>query len=510
MKQNCHLTVVSRGPLIVTPQRRSLHLHRAVMLCRACLLLLAASAASATSLLNTTAGTPLPSLSAHGVALLASTSTALRDLSPASSPKIFRISLRRSLSFISSLNVEATVVRGLTVARNGVWKHSSTARDAEIASAWIKAYCATSGARCGRAALAHLKEVQRESLTNVLRGRRRLLAALDAASAALAEFSAISLPDRAARVVVGVALRAVSKSVTAHAQNRGKGEDGLHALRIATKKLRFTVEPLVATALLTSRERSAAASIVDGATRLQDVLGELHDAVLLATVIESLPGADKKMTEFSALMASQAAGAVKTTQIAEDALALVRRSERLVDALLLGDRLEEAERRWLLRESPTLLDMGDRAKECYITQGFVAAPIYERLRESRCCPPIRAEACETARTRTFKAGDAWAHFEYEESVSDALWNALWPLTEGRRIEKQRFTVPSDDAIGEWEVDVFAGEREGLVIVEYEFAHSNATLPGMPVWLRNKVVREITGDSLFSNYNMATQRVHSAY
>lgn len=294
------------------------------------------------------------------------------------------------------------------------------------------------------------------------------------------------------------------RSVKAHAELREERDGGLHELRIAAKKLRFTVEPLVAIASLTSRERSAAAKIVDEAVRLQDVLGDHHDAILLATLIENVPGAERKMIKVSALMATKAA--VNTSRIVEDALALVSRSEQLADALVLGDRLEEVERRWLLREIPPLLQTGTLVNVCFISQGFVAAPIYERLREARCCLQEGGESCTTARTRTFKAGDHWAHFEYEESVSDALWAALWPLTEGRRIQKRRVTVPADEHIGEWEIDVFSGVHAGLVIAEFEFAHRNETLPIMPGWLRESIVREVTGERNFSNFDMAIRTI----
>ena len=109
-----------------------------------------------------TASQTAPLLSTHGVTLLETTSAALRDLSPSSSAKTLRIALRRAIAvidaFAPSLNVDVKIVRGLHVARDGLWKHLSHARDAEIATAWIRAYCAAASARCGEDALAYLKK----------------------------------------------------------------------------------------------------------------------------------------------------------------------------------------------------------------------------------------------------------------------------------------------------------------------------------------------------------------
>jgi len=51
----------------------------------------------------------------------------------------------------------------------------------------------------------------------------------------------------------------------------------------------------------------------------------------------------------------------------------------------------------------------------------------------------------------------------------------------------------------WEVDVFAGRE--LVVAEVELP-SAATTVELPRWLRDSVVREVTGEAAYSNVNLA--------
>ena len=57
-----------------------------------------------------------------------------------------------------------------------------------------------------------------------------------------------------------------------------------------------------------------------------------------------------------------------------------------------------------------------------------------------------------------------AEFEYEIPAADA--RALLALAEPGVIEKERFLVPAADG-HTWEVDIFHGENEGLVVAEIE-------------------------------------------
>ena len=83
--------------------------------------------------------------------------------------------------------------------------------------------------------------------------------------------------------------------------------------------------------------------------------------------------------------------------------------------------------------------------------------------------------------------------EYPISVLDA--EALLSLRHSGLIEKTRFTVPWRSHC--WEVDVFSGDNDGLVIAEIELDHESEAFE-RPSWLGI----EITGQSQYYNGSLA--------
>ena len=83
--------------------------------------------------------------------------------------------------------------------------------------------------------------------------------------------------------------------------------------------------------------------------------------------------------------------------------------------------------------------------------------------------------------------------EYPISVLDA--EALLSLRLSGLIEKTRFTVPWNSH--RWEVDVFCGDNDGLVIAEIELHHESEAFD-RPSWLGI----EITGQSQYYNGPLA--------
>jgi len=80
-----------------------------------------------------------------------------------------------------------------------------------------------------------------------------------------------------------------------------------------------------------------------------------------------------------------------------------------------------------------------------------------------------------------------------------MFEPLWPLTAGCRVEKRRYKVREGELV--WEIDVFEGRD--LVTAEVELPSPDAALTlTLPDWLAHRVVRELTGDSAFSNLNLA--------
>jgi adenylate cyclase len=99
--------------------------------------------------------------------------------------------------------------------------------------------------------------------------------------------------------------------------------------------------------------------------------------------------------------------------------------------------------------------------------------------------------------RTVKDGTGVARLEIEEECDAALFGALWPLTVGRRVAKERYAVPDGGLV--WEIDRFT-DRD-LVLCEVELPDT-AVQPALPEWLAPYVVREVTGEPDFVNSNLA--------
>ncbi|MFK3690324.1 CYTH domain-containing protein [Agrobacterium tumefaciens] len=99
-------------------------------------------------------------------------------------------------------------------------------------------------------------------------------------------------------------------------------------------------------------------------------------------------------------------------------------------------------------------------------------------------------------TLTVKIGaSALVRDEYEYAIPLEDAEELMQSAPGVVIEKTRHTVEHGGFT--WEIDVFEGQYEGLVVAEVEMHDENAD-PDLPAWLG----REVTGDRRFSNQSLA--------
>jgi adenylate cyclase len=145
----------------------------------------------------------------------------------------------------------------------------------------------------------------------------------------------------------------------------------------------------------------------------------------------------------------------------------------------------EIERKFLLDRLPA--DLGDGRA---IEQGYLA--IGDDGVE------VRVRRYGGERTLTIKSGPAHVRTEEEFDVDERRFEALWPLTEGRRIVKTRHRLDLGEGLTA-EVDVYGGAHEGLAVAEVEFPDEDASdrfqAPG---WLG----REVTGDGRYANQRLA--------
>jgi CYTH domain-containing protein len=148
----------------------------------------------------------------------------------------------------------------------------------------------------------------------------------------------------------------------------------------------------------------------------------------------------------------------------------------------------EIERKFLVEADPP---HGDRPA-VHIRQGYVA--IAEDAGE------VRVRDRDGACTLTVKQGAGLVRDEHDIAITPELFAALWPASEGRRVEKRRHLVPHDGLT--IELDVFEGDLAGLRIAEVEFpsvAAAEAFVP--PPWFGP----EVTGDARYLNQTLALRR-----
>lgn len=145
----------------------------------------------------------------------------------------------------------------------------------------------------------------------------------------------------------------------------------------------------------------------------------------------------------------------------------------------------EIERTFLVDALPPDLD---RYPSTAIRQGYLAVTDDVEVR-------IRARGDD--RLLTVKGGNGRVRRETTITISAEKFDELWPLTEGRRIEKRRWVIPQGEL--ELEVDVFAGTLEGLALVEVEFDSEPASHDFTPPpWFG----RDVTDDVAYGNANLA--------
>ena len=134
---------------------------------------------------------------------------------------------------------------------------------------------------------------------------------------------------------------------------------------------------------------------------------------------------------------------------------------------------------------------GDFKQEAYdaiqITQGYLSSVpqrvVRVRVKGEKGYITIKGEADTSGMSR----------FEWEKEISLEEAKALLKLAEPGIIDKTRYLIKNTDGRHIWEVDVFHGENEGLVIAEIELSDENDPFD-KPEWLG----KEVTGDKRYYN------------
>lgn len=145
----------------------------------------------------------------------------------------------------------------------------------------------------------------------------------------------------------------------------------------------------------------------------------------------------------------------------------------------------EIERKFLIGDLPELVGSGDQIRQGYLPLAETGAVVRVRKRGTR-------------RYLTVKSGRGLERNEYEEPITVQMFDALWPLTEGRRITKVRHQIEVTGATVE--VDVFSGHLNGLMLAEVEFTDLESARRFVPPpW----VGKEVTDDPAYTNRALST-------
>ena len=134
---------------------------------------------------------------------------------------------------------------------------------------------------------------------------------------------------------------------------------------------------------------------------------------------------------------------------------------------------------------------GDFKQEAYdairITQGYLSSVpqrvVRVRVKGEKGYITIKGEADTSGVSR----------FEWEKEIPLEEAKALLKLAEPGIIDKTRYLIKNTDGRHIWEVDVFHGENEGLIMAEIELSDENDPFD-KPEWLG----KEVTGDKRYYN------------
>ena len=110
---------------------------------------------------------------------------------------------------------------------------------------------------------------------------------------------------------------------------------------------------------------------------------------------------------------------------------------------------------------------------------------------------VRVRISAESAVLTIKVGKGLVRTEVNVPIPLETAEALWPHTAGRRIDKVRHRVLIDPHVAE--VDVYAGDLEGLCRIEVEFVSETDAAAFVPLpWFG----QEVTGDVRWSNSSLA--------
>ena len=180
-------------------------------------------------------------------------------------------------------------------------------------------------------------------------------------------------------------------------------------------------------------------------------------------------------------------------ELVSDAVAQLLADEQPSDGVATPEQWVERERKFLVADIPELPVDGTEFRQGYLA---IDGTVSVRVRDAG------VEGC----TVTVKAGRGAVRTEFEWPITPDQFEAVWPLTGHRQINKTRFRLPfAAVAAGAEpfvvELDVFHDDLEGLVLAEVEFDSSELMADFVPPdWFGD----EVTDDVSYTNASLAVR------
>ena len=440
----------------------------------------------------------------------------------------FRVALRRLRSFVRSCrqvlgpNVSPKTRRRL----RRLAEATNQSRDLEVQLTWLESQRPDLTPR-ERTGLAWLRErLEERKLTSDRRFLDEIAKDLPRVEGKLREDLAVWPPEPGAEPTTAQNLGRLVVELTGRLRGRlarvrsVADQAETHAARIAGKRLRYLLE-------LVAERIPGGEALIGRLKEFQDTTGAMHDADVLEEIVAVA------LREAAAEQGDRVSRAVRKKHEVDAAtlrrerrrdpsfglMAIAARTKRRkadayqqLAAAWLGGKAEEMleesrragavlateahdlegieiERKYLLSGLPDAV-LGHPAKE--MDQGYLpGVRVLERLRRVQ-------ENGEEAWFRTIKLGDGIVRKELEDQTTREVYEAMWPLTEGRRLRKRRYVLP--EGAFTWEIDEFLDRQ--LVLAEVELP-TETTEVTIPAWLRPYLVREVTLEAEYRNSRLAT-------
>ena len=149
----------------------------------------------------------------------------------------------------------------------------------------------------------------------------------------------------------------------------------------------------------------------------------------------------------------------------------------------------EIERRFVVKYLPENLNQHPHER---ITQGYL---------QTNDGTSVRLRKEKGKYYQTTKTGSGKVRAETNIEISKELFDALWHLTKGRRLEKTRYEIPYKGRT--IQLDIYHGKLRGLITCEVEFdSEKECDKFEPPNWFG----KEVTENKNYSNKNLAANGI----